>query len=124
MKINLTHNGKSYPVEVAKPTFALKEKVRQITVEYIEALDVLDKAFKIPDDPKRQNPLDVIKKSNESEQISDIYTMKYFVAIADNIPEEIKQYFTDIKPKKITEFWQNQDISELQRAVAFFRNGK
>lgn len=124
MKINLTHNGKSYPVEVAKPTFAIKEKVRQITVEYIESLDVLDKAIKIPDDPKQQNPLDVIKKSNESEQISDIYTMKYFVAVAANIPDEIKQYFTDIKPKKITEFWQNQDISELQRAVSFFRNGK
>lgn len=124
MKTNLLFNGKSYNIEIAKPTYALKEKVRKITTQYIETLDILDKAIKIPDDPKKQNALEVIKKSNDSEQISDIFAMKYFIAIASNVPEEIKEHFKELDANEIPEFWQNQDIGELQKAVSFFRNGK
>jgi len=114
MEVVIKKDGKEWKVRVGVPSFARREAVRRLTAEFVERAQAIDELYKDAGDDARQ----IVDKAAEVERLTDEFTVRYFKAIADGVPEELR---SDFESEWTSEFWQQQDAVALEEAFRFFR---
>jgi|GEM_PF-4863713 len=116
MDIILKKDGIEYKVQIGEPTFERKQKLRELSENYVSECTKIDNKFKENDLEK--DALALVRKANEVDKISDKFIIGQFKAIAINVPEEIKSEFAS---EENSDFWQKQNLKALSDGIKFFR---
>lgn len=114
MEVVIKKDGKEWKVRVGVPSFARREAVRKLTAEFVERAQAIDEFYKEAGEDARQ----IVEKAAEVERLTDEFTVRYFKAIAGEVPEELR---VDFESDWTSEFWQQQDAVALEEAFRFFR---
>lgn len=118
MTVKLYLSDKVFDIQIGMPTFFRKEKVRELDLSLVRNVERIENSYKDIDLTK--DIVRAVEKAGKLTRLSDLATVEYFIAIATNVPEELQLFFKNPN----TDFWKEQSIAEMDKAISFFRNGK